>query len=107
MGAFSKLENVVTNASQSQQPQYGQPQQPIGQAQDSLGAKPVQQTTGPMQNLEQSNDLQSKYPNTINQWDNSQQQTPFGQSFGKGSTTASSKLPSPLTKNQSMTGKGA
>jgi hypothetical protein len=46
------------------------------------------------------------YPNTINQWDNPQQSIQKQMPYGKGSSTASSKLPSPLTNNYSMGGKG-
>ena len=90
MGSFSNLQGLgqtVTNATASAQPKFGDPSQTASAA--------------------GSQDLSSAYPNTINQWDNSQQQIPKANPIGKGSTTASSKLPSPLTNNQSMTGKGA
>ena len=91
MGSFSQLpqnlqglQGAVTNAGQTEQPKFGQAQQPTGQQSDPSTS--------------------SAYPNTINQWDNSPQ-SPTNP-IGKGSTTASSKLPSPLTNNSPLGGSG-
>lgn len=109
MGSFSQLpqnlqslQGAVTNAGQTEQPKFGQPQQPIGQpqTQDITQFDQLQASVRQQPNEQKS----SSYPNTINQWDNSPQ-SPIN-TIGKGSSTASSKLPSPLTNNSPFGGSG-
>ena len=116
MGSFSNLApstvGKITNAGQTAQPKYGQPQmQPDQQAEviNFAQPQPAVMPSDPNQHVRNTRPLgmptvDAKYPNTINQWDNSPQ-SPIN-SIGKGSSTASSKLPSPLTNNSSLGGLG-
>jgi hypothetical protein len=99
----------------SNQPKYGDPQTGGPQMQPAVMPQLNDAQNSPMQDTIMGGSASDgygqrkgmAYPNTINQWDNPQQsiqkQMP---SYGKGSSTASSRLPSPLTNNYSMGGKG-
>lgn len=116
MGSFSQLpqnlqslQGAVTNAGQTEQPKYGQPQMFDSKPQQHAVQQPTpieldQPRTAVLPQEPQSNAMPSAYPNTINQWDNSPQ-SPI-RTLGKGSSTASSKLPSPLTNNSPFGGSG-
>lgn len=118
-GSGKGLITSVANA----QPKYGDPQTGGLQAQIQPAMNPQPDLMPQLAVLPQPNDAQNTimggsasdgygqrkgmaYPNTINQWDNPQQSIQKQMPYGKGSSTASSKLPSPLTNNYSMGGKG-
>jgi len=110
-GSGKGLIASVANA----QPKYGDPQTGGAQIQPAMNPQPVM---NPQPNDPQNTIMGGSaadgygqrrgmaYPNTINQWDNPQQSIQKQMPYGKGSSTASSRLPSPLTNNYSMGGKG-
>jgi len=104
-GSGKGLIASVANA----QPKYGDPQTGGPQMQPAVMPQPNDAQNTIMGGSEADGYGQRRgmaYPNTINQWDNPQQSIQKQMPYGKGSSTASSKLPSPLTNNYSMGGKG-